>query len=158
MRLLLGVVPLVLYQTAPSDFVHQLVRSRRFSFLKQQERVAWNEVAVCVVLWEGEGVVPLHGALGELWDALEGRRDDGRGGLGIVVGVDDGAAARRRGDVHELRVRQEEAGEVAGRRDLEAEHRLRGHHAPVLVGLGRVPLEHRRRDPVSIRLCLGAAV
>lgn len=112
---------------------------------------------VMCVLWEGEGVVSLHGALGELRDALEGRRDD-RGGLGVGVGVGEGAAAaRRRGDVHELRVRQEEAGEVAGRRDLEAEHRLRGHHAPVLVGLGRVPLEHRRGDPVRIARLLAAA-
>lgn len=99
------------------------------------------------LLWEGEGVVALHGGLGQLRDALERRREhDGSVGVGV-----DHAGARRRGDVHELRVREEEAGEVAGRRHLEAEHRVRGHHAPFLaVGLGRVPLEHLRRDPAGV--------
>lgn len=75
------------------------------------------------VLWEGEGVVALHVVVGELRDAVEGRRDDGGlGSVGVGVGSvgragarrrGDRAAARRRGDVHELRVSQEEAGEVA---------------------------------------------
>jgi hypothetical protein len=101
---------------------------------------------ICV-LGEGEGVVAaVHGGLGQLRDGLEVRREHGS-----IVGVGvDRAVARRRGDVHELRVREEEAGEVAGRRHLEPEHRLRRHHAPVLVRLPRVPLEHRRRDPVGV--------